>query len=76
MGEGLMLGGIGGILGSLMGFGFAQFVSVNVFNSSISFRPILIPITLIVSIVVTGAACVLPIRSATDVDPALVLKGE
>lgn len=76
MGEGLMLGGIGGILGSVLGFGFAQFVSVNVFNSSITFQPLLIPLTLVVSVVVTGIACVLPIRSATDVDPALVLKGE
>ncbi len=76
MGEGLMLGGIGGIIGSVLGFLFAQFVSVNVFNSSISLLPALIPITVIVSIVVTGLACLFPVRSATDVDPALVLKGE
>ena len=76
MGEGMMLGAVGGILGSFVGFLFAQAVSVNVFSSSISFRPLLVPITIIVSIAVTAIACLFPIRSATAVDPALVLKGE
>lgn len=76
MGEGLLLGGLGGLIGSLLGFVFAQFVSVNVFSSSITFQPVLLPITIIVSILVTGLACVLPVRSAIDIDPALVLKGE
>jgi putative ABC transport system permease protein len=76
MGEGVVLGALGGILGSFVGFAFAQFVSVNVFSSYISFRPLLVPITIIVSIAVTSIACLIPIRSATSVDPALVLKGE
>jgi putative ABC transport system permease protein len=76
IGEGLFLGGFGGILGVGLGFVFAQMVSVNVFSRSISFQPLLIPLTVIVSIVVTGAACLLPIRSATEVDPAIVLRGE
>ena len=28
------------------------------------------------AVAVTGIACLIPIRSAVDVDPALVLKGE
>ena len=76
MGEGVLLGCAGGIVGALLGFGFAQFVSVNVFSSYISFRPLLIPITIVVSVAITGLACLLPIRSATQIDPALVLKGE
>ena len=76
MGEGLLLGLVGGLLGAGFGFAFAQAVSVNVFSSSIRFRPLLLPITVIVSILVTGLACLLPVRSATDIDPALVLKGE
>ena len=76
MGEGLLLGGIGGLLGAALGFAFAQAVSVNVFSSSIAFRPGLLPITILVSILITGLACILPVRSATEVDPALVLKGE
>ena len=76
MGEGIMLGGLGGVVGSIIGFAFAQTVSVNVFGSSISFRPLLVPITIIVSIAVTGIACLIPIRTTTKIDPALVLKGE
>ena len=76
MGEGLLLGLVGGLLGACLGFAFAQAVSVNVFSNSIAFRPLLLPITIIVSILVTGLACILPVRSATDIDPALVLKGE
>lgn len=76
MGESMLLGFFGGLLGSVLGYVFAQQVSVNVFSSSISFRPLLVPITVIVSIAVTGISSLVPIRSATDVDPALVLKGE
>ena len=76
MGEGLLLGGAGGILGSLLGFAFAEYVSVKVFSGSIVFQPALAPVTILVSVLVTGLACLLPVRSATEVDPALVLKGE
>ena len=72
----MLLGLLGGAVGSVLGFVFAQQVSVRVFSSSISFRPLLVPITMIASIAVTGIASLMPIRSATDIDPALVLKGE
>lgn len=76
MGEGLLLGGIGGLVGAGLGFAFAQAVSVKVFSSSIAFRPLLLPVTVIVSVLVAGCACLLPVKSATEVDPAVVLKGE
>ncbi|MBR1393358.1 MAG: ABC transporter permease [Ruminococcus sp.] len=76
MGESMLLGLFGGIIGSVLGYVFAQQVSIHVFSSSISFRPLLVPITIIVSILVTGVSSLMPIRSATDIDPALVLKGE
>lgn len=76
LGEGLLLGGLGGLLGAGFGFGFAQTVSVNVFSRSISFQPLLVPLTMVIFIGITGLACLLPVRSATDVDPAIVLRGE
>lgn len=76
MGEGIFLGAFGGLLGSILGFVFAQTVSMNVFNSSISFVPWLIPVTIVASMIVTAIACLIPIRSATQINPALVLKGE
>lgn len=76
MGEGMLLGAVGGIIGSVLGYIFAQQVSINVFSSSISFMPLLVPITILVSVAVTGISCLLPIRSAASIEPALVLKGE
>ena len=76
LGEGLLLGLLGGILGALLGFAFAQVVSVNVFGSSITFQPLLLPVTVLVSMAIAALSCLLPIRHAVSIDPALVLKGE
>jgi putative ABC transport system permease protein len=76
MGEGILLGGVGGILGSILGFLFAQTVTVNVFSGTIAFRPALVPLTILASIAITVLSSISPIKSATSVDPALVLKGE
>ncbi len=76
LGEGVFLGVLGGALGVLMGFAFAQVVSVNVFGSSITFQPLLLPITILVSMAVAGVSCLPPIKRAVAIDPALVLKGE
>ena len=76
MGEALFLGLLGGIMGAILGFAFAQVVSVNVFGSSISFQPLLLPAAILVSMAVAAASCLLPIKRAIAIDPALVLKGE
>ena len=76
LGEGLFLGLLGGVMGALLGFVFAQVVSVNVFGSSITFQPLLLPATIIVSMAIAAASCLLPIKRAVAIDPAIVLKGE
>ena len=76
LGEGMFLGGLGGVLGAVLGFVFAQVVSVNVFGSSIMFQPLLLPVTVIVSMAISAASCQLPIKKAIAIDPAIVLKGE
>ncbi|MBR6029745.1 MAG: FtsX-like permease family protein [Clostridia bacterium] len=76
LGEGLFLGALGGVLGAVLGFVFAQVVSVNVFGSSITFQPLLLPIAVIVSMAVSAVSCLMPIKRAVAIDPALVLKGE
>ncbi len=76
LGEGLFLGALGGILGAVLGFAFAQVVSVQVFGSSIVFQPLLLPVTVAVSMLIAAASCQVPIRRAVSIDPALVLKGE
>ncbi|MDR1910004.1 MAG: ABC transporter permease [Spirochaetaceae bacterium] len=76
LGEGVFLGTLGGLLGAFLGFLFAQMVSVNVFSRSIGFKPLLIPATVAISVLITALACLIPVRRATDVDPAIVLRGE
>ncbi|MDR3216868.1 MAG: ABC transporter permease [Clostridiaceae bacterium] len=76
LGENIFLGGLGGAFGILFGFLFAQAVSMNVFSRGITFQPLLIPVTLAASVVITVAACLLPVRNAAEVDPAIVLRGE
>jgi putative ABC transport system permease protein len=76
LGEGLFLGLLGGVMGAVLGFVFAQVVSVNVFGSSITFQPLLLPATIIVSMAIAAVSCLLPIKRAVAIDPALVLKGE
>ena len=76
LGEGLFLGLLGGVMGAILGFAFAQVVSVNVFGSSITFQPLLLPAAIIVSMAIAAASCLLPIKRAVAIDPALVLKGE
>jgi putative ABC transport system permease protein len=74
--EGLLLGCAGGLLGVALGYFFAQTVSMNVFGREISLGWFLPALTIIVSAAVTIAACLLPVRRAVDVEPAVVLRGE
>ncbi|WP_333595307.1 ABC transporter permease [Anaerospora hongkongensis] len=76
LGEGLTLGALGGMLGTVLGFFFAETVSVNVFGRAISFQPFIAVSALVVAIVVAGVACLIPVRVATAVEPAIVLRGE
>jgi putative ABC transport system permease protein len=76
LGEGLMLGILGGILGSFTGFLFARIVSVSVFGRGLNPEFHLVPITVIVCAIVTIVASLWPVRKAVDVEPAIVLRGE
>ena len=76
LGEGMFLGLLGGIVGAVLGFAFAQVVSVNVFGSSITFQPLLLPTAVIVSMGVAALSCLQPIKRAVAIDPAIVLKDE
>lgn len=76
LGEGFILGFIGGLLGVGLGFIFAQEVSLKVFGRAIEFQILFAPITIIVSMLVTTFACLYPVKKAMEVDPALVLRGE
>ncbi len=76
LGEGCVLGLVGGLLGSGLGYLFAQSVSINVFSRGIAFAPGIAILAVILSVIVTGVASLIPVRIATSVDPAIVLRGE
>ena len=76
LGEGCLLGAFGGLFGSGLGYLFAQSVSVQVFGRGIYFSVSIAILSIVLSIIVTGAASLIPVRIATAVDPAIVLRGE
>lgn len=76
LGEGIMLGVFGGLIGAGFGYIFALRVSLSVFARGVSFLWPLLPITVIVSVFITVVACLIPVSKTVDVDPALVLRGE
>jgi putative ABC transport system permease protein len=76
LGECLVMGFFGGALGSLLGFGLAQLVSLQVFGRTIDFPLAIVPLTIVSSLAITTLACLLPVLNATKIDPAIVLKGE
>ncbi|CEM62607.1 ABC transporter permease [Treponema phagedenis] len=76
LGEAVMLGIFGGILGVLLGYLFADQVSISVFAREVSFQLPLVPVTLIASVIITIIACLIPVHSTVDIDPAIVLRGE
>ena len=49
---------------------------MNVFGRGIEFSPTIVVVALVMSILVTGLASLLPVRIATNVDPAIILRGE
>ena len=74
--EGLVLGLAGGLIGGVCGLLFAQLISVEVFGRMAAPRLSFIPATMLVSALVTMAACLWPVGRAMRVDPAVVLRGE
>lgn len=76
LGEATIIGIIGGILGYLIGFVLSQIIGMSVFNTSISSRFEVIPLAIGISIGVSLFASILPVRRATKVEPAIVLRGE
>lgn len=74
--ESVILGFIGGFIGSIFGLLFAQIISKEVFGRPIVIEFYLIPMTIFISIIVTVIACLIPVKRAVEVEPALVLRGE
>ena len=76
LGEGLVLATLGGLIGIVSGYFFAQAVSMSVFGRGVSLPLFLVLFSLVASLAVTVLASLIPVARATDVEPSLVLRGE
>ena len=74
--EAAIIGLAGGAIGYGAGYGLAQYIGHSVFESSIALVPVVIPITMAISLGIALLASALPVRRATQVEPASVLRGE
>ena len=72
----MLLGIIGSAAGVFLGFEFATRVSLNVFGRAINFPWPIVPVTIVVFVIITVLASVLPVRKVMDIHPAIVLRGE
>jgi len=62
--------------GLLLGYGLAQLLGQTVFSASIGMRLPVLPITLVLSLLATQLACIMPLKQIARIEPARVLKGE
>ncbi|RSX51375.1 ABC transporter permease [Bifidobacterium goeldii] len=74
--ESAMYGLIGGLLGTAIGYGLAQWLCVAVFERSIGFNWGLGVASVLLAAIVAVVASIPPVHRATRIDPAVVLREE
>ena len=74
--EQLLLALVGGIAGYAIGLVLARTLGIGIFGIAPAFRLILFPIVLILAVAVALLGSLVPLRHASHVDPAPVLRGE
>lgn len=76
LGEAILLGTCGALIGSFLGYLFAQIIGQSVFMEAISFKFSVFLIVIFASVFVTSIAALWPVRTVVSIEPAVVLKGE
>jgi len=74
--EAAITGVIGGITGFGIGIVLAQFIGLSVFSTTVPLRWEVLAEATLIAISVSLLASALPVRRATAVEPAIVLRGE
>jgi len=74
--EAVLLALMGGLVGFAAGAFLAREIGRSIFNSQITVDPVLLPIILAISVIVTFAGSAAAIRRAVKFDPVYALKGE
>jgi len=76
MAEAVIIGLLGGLAGYVTGYYLAQFIGQRVFGSPVMLAPVVIPMTIGISLAVAAGASAVPIRRALGIEPAVVLRGD
>lgn len=74
--EAVLIGTVGGLFGYLLGLALSQFIGLEVFSVKVTPRAIVIPVTILVSVLVTVIGSLIPIRKAVAIDPIITLRGD
>ncbi len=74
--EAALLGLAGGLVGFAAGMLMAQRIGLAIFQSEITFQPVLMPYVVLLALGVTLAGSASSIRRAMRIDPAVVLRGD
>ncbi|MCH3975992.1 FtsX-like permease family protein, partial [Bifidobacterium tibiigranuli] len=74
--ESALYGLLGGLIGAGIGYGFARVLGLTVFHRVIEFDWALGAASIALSVLVAVAASIPPVRRATRIDPAVVLREE
>lgn len=72
--EAIAYGLVGGIVGTAIGYGLAQIVSLGVFNRAVGFEPLMALGSVLVAALVAALAAFSPVRRASRFEPAVVLR--
>ncbi|MBI4332587.1 MAG: FtsX-like permease family protein [Chloroflexi bacterium] len=76
MAEAWIIGLGGGAAGVVVGLGLGQLIAHNVFNTYLSFYPVVIPVTFLTAVLTTTLASLWPVSRALAVEPVIALRGE
>lgn len=74
--ESAIYGLIGGLFGTAIGYALARVLCVTVFERAIGFNWLLSLASLVLSMLIAVVASIPPVRRATRIDPAIVLREE
>ena len=74
--ESAIYGLIGGLFGTVIGYALARILCVTVFERTLGFNWLLGAASLILSVLIAVIASIPPVRRATRIDPAIVLREE
>jgi putative ABC transport system permease protein len=73
--EAALLGLLGGLVGAGAGALMARWLSVTIFGTATSFRPLSIPLAVVAALAITFAGCILPARRIARLRPFELLRG-